>query len=116
MMMNLANPTRFGVRIGSHIEYNRIVPPRALPQLVENAVSAQVTVVSFTLFCCCSDKQQSRKTYFMYSSARRYLSSCSICCFRPKFLAAESRYEVTILNAILPFVRWSSVENRLART
>jgi hypothetical protein len=39
MMMDLANSTRFGVRIGSHIEYDRIVPPRALPQLVENAVS-----------------------------------------------------------------------------
>lgn len=39
MMMDLADPTRFGVRIGSHIEHDRIVPPRALPQLVENAVS-----------------------------------------------------------------------------
>jgi hypothetical protein len=38
MMMDLANPTRFGVRIGSHIEHDRIVPPRALPQLVENAI------------------------------------------------------------------------------
>ena len=44
-------------------------------------------------------------TYSMYSSALRYLSSCSIWCVKPKFLAAESRYDVTMLKATRPFVK-----------
>lgn len=50
----------------------------------------------------------------MYSSAMRYLSSCSICVSSPKFLAALSRYDVTMFQPTLPSARWSTVEKRLA--
>lgn len=50
-----------------------------------------------------------------YSSARAYLSSCSIGSSIPIALNAAFFHEVTIFQPKRPFVRWSRVEKRLAR-
>lgn len=101
-MVNLANPSSHCELATLLVADGGIVAPTTLPELdssgkplfmldIWTVHMAETKIRSHTLY-----------TTSMYSFAIWYLSSCSICVSNPKFLAALSKYDVTIFQATRP--------------
>jgi hypothetical protein len=121
VMGDLPNTTLVGIDFVFAVLFQRVICPRPFPEPVKKSVGVSTArKVPYTYkelsnthprphSAYCAQLAQCQPYLCVRTSSNRPLVQLTA-------FEADSFHEVTMFHPNLPFVRWSSVENRLART